>query len=317
MKARPQPKKNVVVMSQRSKLAASQLERKKSSPIISTKRVLVSSGHCLGYKDNKLSNFSQKRLNKRFFDSSLWLKIKRGGLIAVIVLIIGGTSYGLFCSAYFRVSQIEIEGNQLISANELQSKLAMALSGRFWQIWQGNFWLTRANRLCNQLVDYSLADCRLSRHWPNKFTIKIQEEPVVAIWQEDGWYYWVNRFGRVVKQEQPNEASAKLFSVIENKGTDSLMADRQVLINQLVWPMIGQISQADWPEKTPQKFNFNSQEPNSLEVVAENQQIIKLTLRRDLSQQLELWQAGRGKFGQQLSQAQVIDLRYGDRIIYQ
>ena len=134
----------------------------------------------------------------------------------------------------------------------------------------------------------------------------------MAIWQENGWYYWVNRFGQVVKQEQPNEASAKLFSVIENKGTD-----RQVLINQLVWPMIGQIIQADWPEKTPQKFNFNSQEPNSLEVVAENQQIIKLTLRRDLSQQLELWQAGRGKFGQQLSQAQVIDLRYGDRIIYQ
>lgn len=304
-------------MNQRTRPVVNSPERKKSSVISSTKRVVMPSSHCLVSRENKSFNISQKKTNKWFFDKNSWPKIRRGVLITIIVLIISGTGYGLFCSSYFRVKQIDIDGNQLISTDELQSKVMTALSGRFWQLWQGNFWLTGSNRLCNQLIDYNLADCRLSRQWPNKFTIKIKEEPVVAVWQENGWYYWVNRFGQVVKQEQPNETSAKLFPVIENKGKDSLMIGRQVLINQLVWPMINQVNQADWPEKTPQRFNFDSQEPNSLQIVADNQQIIKITLRRDLSEQLGLWQAGRSKFGHQLSQAQVIDLRYGDRIIYQ
>ena len=40
-------------------------------------------------------------------------------------------------------------------------------------------------------------------------------------------------------------------------------------------------------------------------------------MRESLDNQLRLWQVGQSKFAQQLSQAKVIDLRYGDRIIFQ
>lgn len=278
MKNRPQPQKNVVLLNQRKTALA----------------------------PNRRTSTNPKKLN--------WRKIGRGAVLVAIILIVIAASYGLLCSPYFRATSVSIDGAKLLEANTLSQQAETALKGHFWQIWRGNFWLASTKCLCQPLKDYNLVDCRLKRHWPNKLTLEIQEEPVVAIWQENGWYYWVDRFGRVVKQELPNPASAKLYPIINSQ--DTLVNERQVAISSDFWPLIV-ASQTEWLGTAPRNFNFNSQEPNSLQAVLANQQIVKLTLRNSLADQLKLWQSGQSKFAQQLSQAKVIDLRYGDRIIFQ
>ncbi|NCU44398.1 hypothetical protein EOM71_01830 [Candidatus Falkowbacteria bacterium] len=278
MKNRPQPKKNVVLLNQRKTALA----------------------------PNRRTSTNPKKFN--------WRKIGRGAVLVAISSIVIAASYGLLCSPYFRATSVSIDGAKLLEANTLSQQAETALKGHFWQIWRGNFWLASTKCLCQPLKDYNLVDCRLKRHWPNKLTLEIQEEPVVAIWQENGWYYWVDRFGRVVKQELPNQASAKLYPIINSQ--DTLVNERQVVISSDFWPLIV-ASQTEWLGTAPRNFNFNSQEPNSLQAVLANQQIVKLTLRNSLADQLKLWQSGQSKFAQQLSQAKVIDLRYGDRIIFQ
>ena len=274
MKARPQPKKNVVLLNQRPKAASLPVRR--------------------------------SRFN--------WRKIGRGAVLIILITLIIGGVYGLFCSSYFRAASVSIDGVKLLDGNTLRQQSETALRGHFWQIWQGNFWLASAKRYCGPLQEYNLASCRLKRRWPNKLTLKIEEEPVIAIWQENGWYYWVDRFGRVVKQEIPNPTSAKLYPVIESQ--DILVNERRVTISPDFWPLIA-ASQTSWLGSVPHRFIFNNQEPNSIQAILDNQQIVKLTLRDSLDDQLKLWQAGQSKFAQQLSQAKVIDLRYGDRIIFQ
>ncbi|NCU44063.1 hypothetical protein EOM71_00080 [Candidatus Falkowbacteria bacterium] len=278
MKAHPQPKKNVVLLNQRSKTA-----------LLTTRRPA-----------------SQSRFN--------WRQIGRGAIWIALIALVVGIVYGLFCSPYFRAASVSIDGVKLLDGNTLCQQSETALKGHFWQIWQGNFWLASAKRYCRPLQEYNLASCRLKRQWPNKLTLKIEEEPVVAIWQENGWYYWVDRLGRVVKQELPNSASAKLYPIVNSQ--DTVVNERQVAINHDFWSLIA-ASQASWLGQAPRNFNFNNQEPNSLQAVLANQQVVKLTLRNSLADQLKLWQSGQSKFAQQLSQAKVIDLRYGDRIIFQ
>jgi len=278
MKARPQPKKNVVLLSQRPKAVSLPVRRTANS----------------------------KGTN--------WRKIGRGAALVAIIVLIIGMIYGLFGSSYFRATSVSIDGVKLLDGNVLRQQSETALKGHFWQFWPGNFWLASAKRYCRPLQEYNLVSCRLKRQWPNKLTLKIEEEPVIAIWQENGWYYWVDRLGRVVKQESPNAASAKLYPVIDSR--DTLVAERQVVIDPDFWQLIA-ASQTNWLGSIPHQFIFNQQEPNSIQAVLDNQQIVKLTLRDSLDDQLKLWQAGQSKFAQQLSQAKVIDLRYGDRIIFQ
>ncbi|HNW19653.1 MAG TPA: cell division protein FtsQ/DivIB [bacterium] len=279
MKARPQPKKSVVLLNQRPKAASLPARRISNSP---------------------------KGVN--------WRKIGRGAVLIAAIVLIGGLIYGLLGSPYFRASSVSIDGAQLLDANILRQQSETALQGHVWQFWSGNFWLASSKRYCRPLQEYNLVSCRLKRQWPNKLTLKIEEEPVVAIWQENNWYYWVDRFGRVVKQESPNAASAKLYPVIKSR--DTLVTERQVAINPDLWPLII-ASQTNWLGSVPHNFIFSQQEPNSIQAVLDNQQIIKLTMRESLDNQLRLWQVGQSKFAQHLSQAKVIDLRYGDRIIFQ
>jgi len=138
----------------------------------------------------------------------------------------------------------------------------------------------------------------------------------VAVWQENGWNYTVDRLGRLIKKEIIGENKSKNQPIIINQSQISLVNGSQVEINQGIWSMITD-SQSIWVGKSPKTFNFNNDEPNSLQAVGENDQVIKLSLRRGLGEQLGLWQSGRSKFADQLSKAKVIDLRYGDRIIYQ
>lgn len=279
MQARPQPKKNVVLMNQRPRVTSLPARR---------------------------TTNSSKGIN--------WRKISRGAaLIAIIVLIIG-IMYGLFGSPYFKAVSVSIDGAKLLDRDVLCQQSEAALNGHFWQFWSGNFWLASTERYCRPLQKYNLTSCRLKRQWPNKLTLKIEEEPVTAIWQENGWYYWVDRLGRIVKQELPNAASAKLYPVINSR--DTLVVERQIVINPNFWQLVA-ASQTSWLGSVPHQFIFSQQEPNSIQAVLDNQQIIKLTLRNSLDDQLKLWQAGQSKFAQQLSQAKVIDLRYGDQIIFQ
>jgi hypothetical protein len=316
MKIRPRSKQNVVLLSPHAKTVTAVANKSKPIKIATGKKVVM--------LPNQRSlimtkpNYHQSARQSQRPDNPVadWPKIGRGVATGGIILILIALGYGLFCSPYFKARSVAIEGAQLLEANTLRQQAETVLSGHFWQIWRGNFWLVSTAQFCDSLQDYNLASCHLSRRWPNKLTLKIQEEPVVAIWQENGWFYWVDKLGRVVKQELPNQASVKLYPVVNNIGQDTLVDEHQVVVNQDLWSFIIN-SQVDWLGAAPRTFSFSNQEANSIQAISANQQVIKLTLRLSLTDQLKLWQTGQSKFAAELSQAKVIDLRYGDRIIYQ
>ncbi len=298
-KGRQPVNKKVVVMSH-------------SAPVKSVpkKRVTVKKSVTTSQKIVKVSQNKVKAPKK----SINWRQFKRGVIIVGLVIIVLGLGYGLFCSNYFRVRDIEISGVKLLPAEDIHELAVSALSGPGWQLWRGNFWLTTSQRVCRKLEDYKFTDCRLRRHWPNKLTLVVAEEPPVVMWQENSRYYLVDRFGRILKED--STASAASWPVIKNKG-DNLVTSDKIAANPALWSMIVAIRQAKWPTGEPHNFLFDDDEPNTLEVVDPKGQIVKLNLRRDLESQLALWRAGQSKFSTQLSEAKVIDLRYGDRIIYQ
>ena len=296
--------RKVVVISHQT--PSRSIPKNTKKPIVTKKRV-VSSQKIVKVSQNKDKTTAPKKpIN--------WRKLKRGVIIVGLVIIILGLSYGLFCSNYFRVKDIAVSGVKLLPTSEIHDRAFAVLTGPVWQLWRGNFWLTTSRRVCRELEDYQLLECRVRRHWPNKLTLIITEEPPVAIWQENNWYYLVDRLGRILKADTVSDTSS--LPVIKNEG-DYMVADREITVNPALWSMILAIKEAKWPTGEPHNFIFNNNEPNSLGVIGPKGQIVKLNLQHDLESQLALWRAGQSKFSAQLSEAKIIDLRYGDRIIYQ
>ena len=291
--------KKVVVVSHQAP------SRSKPKKPIATQKRAVPSQKIVKVSQNK-AKVPKKPIN--------WRKLRRGVIIVGLVIIVLGLGYGLFCSNYFRVRDIEISGTEFLSAPEIHDRALTALTGPVWQLWRVNFWLTTSRRVCRNLEDYQLIGCRVRRHWPNKLTLVVTEEPPVAIWQEGSRYYLVDQFGRIIKEDSAVNASS--WPVIQNQG-DTLANDNKVAANPALWTMILAIKNSQWPNGEPHNFIFNNNEPNSLRVIGTQGQIIKLNLRHDLESQLALWRMGQSKFSTQLSEAKIIDLRYGDRIIYQ
>lgn len=333
MKAKAEPQKNIA---SKKILLPARERRSVVLPAIKSKLTIKNNSIVKNKPADKINNSKVLLTNHRPLNSLVGRqapaikKIAAGGsgfkinwpqlkLISLIVggcLVMLGGCYGLFCTPYFRARELAISGLELLNPDEVSTKANQALNGPKWRLWQGNFWLATSRSFCRPLDEYNLISCRLKKQWPNKLTVVIREEPAIAIWQENGWNYLIDRFGRVIQQEIIGENKPKNYPIIVNQGAVGLVEDGQIEVGQGVWSLVTE-SQTIWVGKNPQIFNFNNDEPNSLQAVGENEQLIKLSLRRGLNQQLGLWQSGRSKFAEQLSKAKVIDLRYGDRIIYQ
>jgi len=327
MKAKKEPQKNIVnkrvvlPTRERRPVVLPTTKNKAVAKVntvikINTNKVLLANHRPLTNLINRQAAANKKSSANSANFKVNWSKIKTSGLIVGSFLLIIGVSYTLFCTPYFRARELAISGLELLNPDEVSIRASQALGGPKWRLWQGNFWLATSSSFCRPLSDYNLINCRLKKQWPNKLTLIIKEEPAIAIWQENGWNYLVDRLGRIIKQEIIGENKPKNYPIIINQSSVSLINDKQIEVSQGIWSIVTE-SQTIWVGKSPQTFNFNSDEPNSLQAIGENEQLIKLSLRRGLNQQLGLWQSGRSKFAEQLSQAKIIDLRYGDRIIYQ
>ena len=146
MKARPQPKKNVVVMNQRSNAAPILANKTKAAVSSTSKIVSAPTRHSLITATNPKQPISRnsQRLSQRLGsrkDKTNWRKIGRGAAFAGIIIVIVAASYGLFCSPYFRAQNVAVDGVKLLDGNVLRQQVETALKGHFWQIWHGNFWL--------------------------------------------------------------------------------------------------------------------------------------------------------------------------------
>ncbi len=144
--------KKVVVVSHQAP------SRSKPKKPIATQKRAVPSQKIVKVSQNK-AKVPKKPIN--------WRKLRRGVIIVGLVIIVLGLGYGLFCSNYFRVRDIEISGTEFLSAPEIHDRALTALTGPVWQLWRGNFWLTTSRRVCRNLEDYQLIGCRVRRHWPN------------------------------------------------------------------------------------------------------------------------------------------------------
>jgi hypothetical protein len=115
----------------------------------------------------------------------LWL------LVAIFLLVLGGSVYALFFSDYFRVKQIEING----STEEIQNDVRNMLT------WETDYMITFNEKSFVDSITRKwddLAGAEVTKTWPDKLTIILIPEVAKMVWKSDGRLYLINASGMVL-----------------------------------------------------------------------------------------------------------------------
>jgi hypothetical protein len=121
----------------------------------------------------------------------------------LVVILIGAAIYFVYTLPYFRVTQAKVNGNQLISAEELSA--AIGITG------QPIFLLKPSDLETRLRLNYpELASAKVSLSLPNVVTVDVVERRPVVRWEQGGGYTWIAEDGVAFR---PRGEIAELISV--------------------------------------------------------------------------------------------------------
>jgi cell division septal protein FtsQ len=121
----------------------------------------------------------------------------------LLALMIGAAIYFVYTLPYFRVTQAQVTGNQLISAEELSA--ALSITG------QPIFLLKPSDLETRLRLNYpELASARVSISLPNVVSVDVVERRPVVRWEQSGGYTWIAEDGVAFR---PRGEIAELISV--------------------------------------------------------------------------------------------------------
>ena len=150
--------------------------------------------------------------------SRLFFKIKLVvALIAVVFLVVF-----FLTSDYFRVKDVIVEGNVLISADEIRAKIP---TGK-------NIFLTNTNDIEKNILSTmtEIKDIRVIRGIPNAYKVIVLERNPVMIWQTAGKNYLLSDQGEIIK-EVPIDQYTNLITVADKHNLSVSNAEQIVSPN--------------------------------------------------------------------------------------
>ncbi|MDD5341491.1 MAG: FtsQ-type POTRA domain-containing protein [Patescibacteria group bacterium] len=119
----------------------------------------------------------------------------------LLLVIIFGVYFFLF-SGFYKISNIEIQGNQIISTDDILDITNNYLSGRTLLIFSNkNIFIFSKNELKRRIGEYVLLnDLKIDRVLPNTIKIELQEKEAAIKWITNDQEYLVDKNGIVIKK---------------------------------------------------------------------------------------------------------------------
>jgi len=186
-------------------------------------------------KNYKKYSTYKKNYSNPYFSSSRGRRIKVNRInfkmiiILIIFIILLIFSFWLiFISKIFNIKIIEVNGNNIISAYEIE-EVAWGIAGErsFYLFPNNNILIFSKKNFIKKMNDkYNFEKLVVNKEIPNKILITINENKQAAIWHESGRYYYIDNKGYIIK-EVDNNVSSSTFPLIDNLG-DNKAVDKKI-----------------------------------------------------------------------------------------
>jgi cell division protein FtsQ len=221
-------------------------------------------------------------------------------LIAVLLLsAASGLLYHVATSDDFRIAEVIVAGNQLLSESDLEAAAAVSGANIFW---------VRQGEVRQRLQALpAVQSARVGAFLPNRLEIRVGERTPVAVWQVGDSAFLVDRDGRVLA---PASAPQQLLT-IRDLGQTQLRAGSVVDAAALraAFRLSQLLPQA--ATAVPREFEYAAE--TGVSVVAGADQRVRFGTGDDLEWQVSALVAVRRELERTGQRAELIDLRFKDR----
>ena len=127
------------------------------------------------------------------------LKLRAGALSALLVVLVGGLSYGLFFSSFFRVERVVLRGQHRMSQTELRLATAPLLERTVLGVPLNNMFLLSDTALEEAVREANprVSDVVITRKYPNVIAFDVAERNIAAVWVSGDQIVFLDAQGRV------------------------------------------------------------------------------------------------------------------------
>ncbi|KKP91690.1 MAG: hypothetical protein UR94_C0013G0005 [Parcubacteria group bacterium GW2011_GWA2_36_10] len=236
-------------------------------------------------------------------------------IIFVIFLVL--VLQSIFQIKLFRLTKIEINNNQEISADEVKNFVQSQLDrSRLIMFKNNNYFLVKISRLEKDLMtNFNLDGAEVTKSFPHTIKIKLQEKISQFIWQRDDTLYLVSAKGALNRQiEALDEKYLVLQDLRAQKpSNEQILNDNELnLINK-----IGDAWAANFSDNNKLTRIYLSDDLSQLNVQVKAGYVIKLDATKDINEQLNnLKKVLAENIITDPNSVEYIDLRFGDRIFF-
>ncbi|MCK5416761.1 hypothetical protein KAI92_05030 [Candidatus Parcubacteria bacterium] len=274
----------------------------------------------LHYNTKKYSNpFFQNKKKKRS-SNTYNFPTKLRLLIILLFFLVLGISWFLLYSKYFKISEIEINGEGKIPATKVREIAENSINKNFFILYpKRNILIFKNKKLIETLKEkYSFDYLNINKKLPNKLIINYKEKEYVAIWQEFENLYFIDEEGYVVtkasttdiKKQYPLLKNNTEFSIIDNKiGIKNDYLKATIKLSALI------SSYAD--ELKIENYIIDPKEFNSIKIILREGPYLLFDITKNLEHQVDkLMIIKNEKIKDDFFKKEYIDLRTGDHVYF-
>jgi cell division septal protein FtsQ len=172
---------------------------------------------------------------KQFF-----LKKDGPAYIGIILLLLACSVYVIFGTKYFRISNINIEGNKNITQDEINNLLNNYLSTKKLYILPNNNWLIFNQEKALSILKegiankFVLADADITKKWPNNIKVAVTERIPGLVWISNNEYYYLDIEGMPTQKIDKVDEINKDFPMINDLNNIPVEINRAVISADLI-----------------------------------------------------------------------------------
>ena len=182
-------------------------------------------------KKRKRAWRGRQRKNKFVFSNRKRRNLVKTLKITIVVVAVFFIFYFLFCSGFFLMEEIKINGNRSINSENIENIALAEMSGmRFGFLPENNFIFDQNEEIKTILLNKfsEIKEVEIKKSFPNIMEVKIIEKDPTIIWCRFNDCYYIDTNGKVFRSASDisqKDNSKKIIKIIEEK----IIAEEKVL----------------------------------------------------------------------------------------
>ncbi len=281
------------------------------------KRKIRKKGRMSYGSNNYLNPFFAKKGNK-INSTTLSIPKKAKIVSSIVLLVILALFIFLFYSSYFRIKNIEVEGQGNIDDGVIQKLAWEQINGNFFVFLpQKSINLFSKSRLRRNLTDkYYFDELSIEKVYPDVIRIEYIEKKYSLVWCEDDVYYYADDDGILLSEANLLEINYNDYPVVENKSSLK-RANHEAQVSQSYIKYARELfEEFKNTDIVIQKYIIDN-DVNIVKAKVENGPLIFFNINGDVKKQIEKLVIIRDeKFKERFNEKEYIDVSVGDSVYY-